>query len=233
MAIEFVGADFPVPLDRDVTFTVPAEVVAGDLLIAFVSHEFNAAPRFTTPAGFTAGGVFEAASSSIEWWWKVSDGTEQTVVADYSSGGTPSSGGALVAYRGTDAAGPIDAFGAAANGTADSITAPSVQASTETWVVCLYGADDKIEDLSPITVPSGATLRGNSPGGGQTSVIGIDFPVAAAGATAAQTINVAQGAEGIGLSIALTPAPLAPFRMWDGAEFVGLTTRIWDGAAWA
>ena len=189
---------------------VPADVAAGDFLIAQVAY--NAAGSIEPPAGWNVIDVFTHPSESIMQglYWRAATSSEPALYSfGLTSGKRDTVAGAIAAYTGIDLSDPIDAFGGAATGSSTAITAPSVTTSQpDTAVVGFF----TVRDDGSFIAPSATAERWSafSAGGvgaiGETVVVGADEVLATAGPTGTRTATAAASDGGIGHLVALRPA---------------------------
>lgn len=196
---------------------MPAGVVNGDLLIAFIitRNSFGATPAGWTEVGPEVGG-FQGAGSRViyaKFWWKYKEAGDPTQWNFTYASGVGAIGG-IVAYSGVHNTAPISNY--AALGTAENsanLVAPSVDIGSNRALVGLFLGRLDSGNATP-SVPAGMTERlvdaGNS---FAESFYGLrvadEFP--ASGATGTRTGVMAGGAgTGVGALIAISGQEVRP-----------------------
>jgi serine protease AprX len=218
---------------------VPADVAAGDLLIAQVAY--NANGSIEPPAGWNVIDVFNHPTKPIMQglYWRAATSAEP---AHYSfalaSGKSDTAVGAIAAYSGIDLTNPIHAVAAEATGTSTSVVAPSVTTSEpDTTLIGFF----TVRDNGSFTPPPGTTERwdASSASGvgaiGETTAAAVDEVVAAAGATGTRTATAQASDGGIGQLVALRTASDTTssdmFVQWeDASALVGLPPGQYSGS---
>jgi len=125
--------------DLSISATLASAPTPGNVLVAVVVVSQASSPAFDTPAGWTA--PFTPARGAV--FWKVSDGTEQTVTVNLTAGQTAKALRMwVVELSGADTTNPFDQGGSAIFGsTVTSVTAttagPTAQASE--WTIAMVG----------------------------------------------------------------------------------------------
>lgn len=203
------------------SLAVPANIAAGDVMLAALAVRLPAGAPIATPPGWTVirrdnndplyaslaqALYFKVVSSSepesYTWTWKFS----QPVGA----------AGAILAYRGVDSLRPIDAHSGRSRSYTNQIVAPSVTTTAADDRVVAFFAHNGIKTT---VSPLGTEERYDEPTRGGTSALrakAADFVKAAAGATG-DKVAITSGSgssSNIGQLVALSPplvsAPLTP-----------------------
>ena len=187
----------------------PAGVVAGDVMIAAVGANGNTS--ITAPAGWSAAGLYDAASWSNTGWiqvvFKVAGSSEP---ASYSWGlGTTRAGaGTIVDYIGVDNAAPVQTS-AVGTGTASPAVAPTITTASANQMVLASVGGRNTTGAFTFTNPAGTTDRVgvySSTGTPRAGIDSADSIQAAAGATPTRSFTIAPTTtEWAGITIGLKP----------------------------
>lgn len=197
------------------TIAIPGNTAVGDVMVAQVAVRDSTAV-LPTPTDWTKIGGDAMAGDA-------SSGVRQAVyyrvaaAADLSAGsvtwplpGVTSAAGAILSYRGVDAAAPVDAS-SSNSGTANttSIVATGVTTTVDgAWLVGLYA----VSGSRAFTPPAGFAERYEQPNGTVLEVSGADAEQAAAGASGNKTATInANVTRWSAHLVALRPAPLTCF----------------------
>jgi hypothetical protein len=113
--------------DVSISATLTSAPTAGDVLVAVVSVSQAASPSFVTPTGWTS--AFTPARGAM--FWKVSDGSEQTVTVNLSAGQTAKVLRLwVVELSGVSTSNPVDQTGSAIFTTTTTSVTPTTSGST-------------------------------------------------------------------------------------------------------
>lgn len=199
--IAFVGIETSVSSSgTSRTTNVPAGVVDGDVMLAFVQINdagmtINTEPGWTlvylhTPLGITVTTALYIRVASSE-------------PASYTWDGWSSSRNRVthVAYRNVDAANIIDVYATTPYGVTSTVVAPSVTTTTVNtmMVVCIHVDDTSSTGVA--SYPGSMTERQNTTNVNATQI--YDEPIAATGATGTRTFTLDFGKNGEAVIIAL------------------------------
>lgn len=205
---------------------VPADVVAGDFLIAQIA--FSANGTITPPAGWNTIDVLNHSTKPIMqglYWREATSEEPASYGFGLSSDQYDTVSGAIAAYTNIDLTDPINAFGGQENGTSTSIVAPSINTTVDnTTLIGLFS----VRDDGAVTPPSDLAeqWRHFSAGGvssiGETVLLGADTAFAYAGGTGTRTAVASASDGSIGHLVALKPATStsdseATYTQWEDA----------------
>lgn len=205
-----------------ITVTVPANVRAGDVMVAAVVIRSNA--TITANAAWTLirSDVSTSTNMRQSVYYRVVTGAEP---ANYSWTYTSTLAvAAIAAYRGVDLTTPIAANGGQANTSSTNIVAPAVNTgAANAMLVSFFGTRATTTINGPGTMTE--RVEDDSGGTGVTLLVAEEFR-ATAGSTGTRTATGNTGAVNIGQSIVLAarttvPSPVAEYRLdetsWSGA----------------
>lgn len=208
------------------TLTLPAGILAGDvMLLQMVSSDTVAGAAITVgPTGWTTL-VAHTSQSSMSYavYWKVFVDGETSASITLAAARDVQLG--VVAYSNVNQAAPIDVSGSASKAVSTTdITAPSVTTTgPDRRIVRLYS--ERSSTATTATTPTGTTFRASSFGIGapSTSLLIVDTKQESAGATgSALSTFSAASFNGVGLTVALTPATSVPSNVaWVAERGVG------------
>ncbi len=191
---ELTGVTNATSAGSSLTLQRPSGVSAGDAMVAVVAARFDDSKSMSAPAGWSqvrrdsnSDGasltqvVFVRVATSSEpgsWTWTLPTST--------------ASAGAILGYRGTDAANPI--AGSSGRYTADSsaIVAPSVDAPAGSVVIALFSNNSNRALTSPSGF-SGRVSTAESTGSLTVALAGADASFESAGSTGNKTSQVSVG----------------------------------------
>ena len=126
-AISEVQKKHAIANDVSISATLPSAPSAGDVLVAVVTVGQAASPAFDTPSGWTS--AFAPARGAM--FWKVSDGSEQTVTVNLSAGQTAKVLRMwVVELAGVSTTNPVDQTGSAIFTTQVTSVTPTTSGST-------------------------------------------------------------------------------------------------------
>ncbi len=188
-----------------VTVGVPADVVAGDLLLAAIVVEGGSGVTITAPSGWTQVQTVTnstAVRTSLYRHAYVAGETGYTFTLSTAKRVAAS----VVGYKGVSAATPIDVSATTTTGSATSHVAPSVTATGGYRTVVAIAGVAANTTFTPAT--SGLLERGDvaTSGTGAVSVTVADRAVTASGATGTSTVTSAAAGVDALITVALTPA---------------------------
>jgi len=179
----------------------PATTQTGDFLgIWFVAND-NLAP--TPPSGYInliSGGDLDG--NGVFFYYHIQqDGDPTSVTFDYSE--TVSLSALCAAYSGVNTTDPIDGTPSAmANEVSTTITSPSITTSIPTdTLLMLYNVNTSTDTVSS---PSFGTLEQQERFGGEV-LAWVDQPLAAAGVTGDQSVQIATPEDSFNAQVALAP----------------------------
>jgi hypothetical protein len=209
---------------RELLINKPANMVAGDVLVAQVSIR-DAGAAVTAPSGWTqvrADTVTGKMKQLI--YYRVASSSEPTSYAwqytsPQASTGVSDSSGGIVAYSNVDRTNPIAAHSGQANSPSTSITAPSLTTTSAGNMLVFLGSI-AWRDAS-LTSPQGMAQRfdqGVSTVG--STALGSDQMLTAAGATGARTAVAAGSDYSIGQLVALRPAGSSTATQASGSYYL-------------
>jgi hypothetical protein len=177
----------------ELTLAKPAGVVAGDVLLASIALRLDNASRVFAPWGWT---LVRSDSCSYQTtrltqavYYRVAS-AQEPASAQWSFPATGAAGG-VVAYRGVDAARPIESHAGAFSRNSRWMNAPSVTAQAGAHVAGFFGNSGSATAVAP----KGSTQRYAIRNAGTTYLVGslgTDFSAASTGAT---------GSRGAGTSV--------------------------------
>ncbi len=204
-----------------VTVTVPANVRAGDVMVAVVNVRSNAAVTANAAWTVIRNDVSTGTNMRQVLYYRVVTGAEP---ANYSWTYTSTRAvAAILAYRGVDLTTPIAANVGQANASGGNITAPTVNTgAANAMLVSFFGTRDTTTITSPGTMTE--RVEDDSGGTGVTLLVAEEFR-ATAGLTGTRVATAADNAVNIGQSIVLSarttaPSPVAEYRLdettWNG-----------------
>jgi hypothetical protein len=122
--------------DTKISASFPSSPAAGDVLVAVVVVADSSNPSFATPSGWTK--PFGPVKGAV--FWKLSNGTEQTITVDLASGASPATMRMTVAeLAGADTINPFDQSGSATFGQTTSAipTTSGSTAQANEWAIAM------------------------------------------------------------------------------------------------
>jgi hypothetical protein len=189
--------------------SVPAGVVAGDVMIAAVDAEGSG--TITPPSGWSSTNLFSGTTffgfSGV--FFHVA-GASEPASYTWSLGTSRKAAGKILAYVGVENASPIEVAATtagAAFGTSDAAASITTTVAN-TKVIMDLGAVNALGTFT-ITGPTGTTKRASSSTSGTGSVLGTqaqDFTQATAGATGTKTFTTSASIPWGTITVALKPA---------------------------
>ena len=188
------------------TFTAPAGLAAGDLLIAVIQANGFPGAWASVPSGWTSLGRLSTVDTG-EAWWRIATGSEGATELTFTGGGNTQYSGTCAAFSGVDGTTPVEASALATLASGTTYTSPSVTSlSAGAMLVQAWGADlNANSSLTPVT--SGLAVAGQRTQGSTFILSGITYKLEAS--AAAYTYQVSHGAAAIGAqgwALALKPA---------------------------
>jgi hypothetical protein len=214
-----------------ITFSPPAGVAAGDVLIAVLGTRAGDA-LMSVQTGWTLinNGSWGSPLMDSYVFYRVATASESSYT--FTSSSSSKMAVVAMAYSGVDTINPVDAQNNQVNSTASTtMTAPSITTTQlNTKLIAAYTSASS----GTVTAGSGMTLQGQttSSGGGQAgskvTVGAQDITQAAAGATGTKTAT-GPSAASIGHLIALRPAPAisqASFRFFQNTDSTTASTPL-------
>jgi hypothetical protein len=135
-AISLVQTTHGSATDTKISASFPSSPAAGDVLVAVVVVADSSNPSFATPSGWTKS--FGPVKGAV--FWKLSNGTEQTITVDLASGASPATMRMTVAeLAGADTINPFDQSGSATFGQTTSAipTTSGSTAQANEWAIAM------------------------------------------------------------------------------------------------
>ena len=174
------------------TVTIPSAVTSGDEMLLLATDVSSTQP-LTGPPGWTPVGSNAGTAISTEAWSRVATSSDPSQKVTVNFGGTFKGGVQLLAYAGTSATEPVQAFDSQVrHATTSSAATPPVSLTRSgCWTVSYWAA--KSSAVSAWTLPSGELARSTSygSGGGRIDAVAGDAggpaPAGAAGDVTATT----------------------------------------------
>ena len=217
-----------------IAVSVPAGVVAGDVMIATIAAEGGG--NFTAPSGWSTTNLFAGATKfGTEGVYFHVAGSSEPTSYSWGMGSTPRKAtGKIVSYVGVENATPIEVkAGTAGNSSGTSDNTASITTTVNNTMVLLDFSAANSAGTFTITPPGSTNNRASIFTSGSGSVVGSqtqDFIQAAAGATGTKTFTTSASIPWEAVTVALKPgtgalgfdiAPASP----------GLPTVTLNGAA--
>lgn len=187
--------------------STPAGVLAGDVLVAFLSINGNSTVTITPPTGWTkiANGSVSGGYSSLWAFYKVATASEPTSYTFTASTGSQWAI-AVEAWSNGNTSMPVDVYAVGPGGSGSTVDAPSVTTTLPNDAVIGAYAQNY---SSSFTLPAKMTAR-LSRGGPNASIAVGDYTQATAGATGDLAATAGNAYYNIGLTVALRGANTAP-----------------------
>jgi hypothetical protein len=191
-----------------IAVSVPAGVVAGDVMIASIDAEGSG--TFTVPTGWSSTGLFSGATffgfSGV--YFHVA-GSSEPASYSWELGTSRKATGKIVSYVGVENGSPLEVTATtagASSGTSDS-AASITTTLANTMVLLDFGARNSLGTFT-ITPPGSTTQRASIFTSGTGAVVGSqtqDFTQATAGATGTKTFKTSASIPWGAITIALKP----------------------------
>lgn len=219
----------------NLSFTTPADVVAGDVLVVGYGKKAMSGTTVTVPTGWTQVRPADGVSGDYlqTAFWRRATATDAGTSHTFTSSDTLASAGVLAVYRGVDDTSPVLAHSGQSGVNTASITSPSVTPGrTDSRLVGVFGitANQRIT-----TAPTGMTLTGNirtttgAKGPDQFSIALGDEAWPSSGATGSRTATASGSATVVGHLLALKPKSLPSLTL----NWTPTTSSFADGYALA
>jgi hypothetical protein len=183
----------------------PAGTTAGDVLLAAL--DVIAAPAVSAPAGWSLVRTDTSAASTPTVGQTVFvhvAGASEPAAYVFSWATAHGAAGEVLAYRGVDAAHPIDGHSGAV-AAASSVTAPAVTGTAGGALVGLFG----VNDVRATTPPAGMTERSEislaNPPGEKITAESADAAITVTGSSGPRTATFASAGRAVGQLVALHP----------------------------
>jgi hypothetical protein len=191
-----------------IAVSVPAGVVAGDVLIAVIDAE--GAGTITAPSGWSSTNLFSGITSfGFRGAYFHVAGASEPASYTWTLGTSRKAAGEILSYVGVENSSPIEVAATtagAAFGTSDAAASITTTVAN-TKVIMDLGALDALGSFT-ITAPAGTTKRASSFTTGSGSVLGTqaqDFTQAIAGATGTKTFTTSASIPWGTITMALKP----------------------------
>ncbi len=186
----------------------PAGTLAGDLLLATISHQGGSQRNITPPAGWTnipSADVSQGSNARIHAWYKVAGASEPaSYTFTLTGGGGMSIAGGVMAIQGADSANPINAAGGQSTGSTNvtQLTAPSITTTKPNTALIYSGA---VNTPATFTPPQLMPEQWDVIGAGsyQIATEAAVGGVAVAGATGTRAATLSTSAAGVAIAIAV------------------------------
>ncbi|MDH5371858.1 MAG: hypothetical protein OEX97_02830, partial [Acidimicrobiia bacterium] len=232
-----------VPSTATLDIAVPADVVAGDFLIAQIGY--NTDGSIAPPVGWNIISVINHPTRPIMQglFWKAATENEP---AQYSfllkSEKADTVAGTIAAYSGVDLDNPIDAFGGRDNAASYPVVAPSITTTqADTTLLGFFTARSVGDFVAPLDMTERWDFYSATGVGaiGETAIEAAEQVLTQAGATGTRVATPPASDGSIGHLVALRPAPdtatdtttVEPFVQWeDAAALQGLPPGQYSGS---
>src|SRR6185437_11052600 len=193
-----------------VTISVPAGVLANDVMVAQMAVRGGSSTALSAPAGWTQIRRDSDTTSQITegLYYHVVTGVEPASYTWTFTAGNDAAGG-IADYTGVDTASPIDASGGQANASSTSVTAPSINipaGNNSDRLLALFA----IPNSSTMTLPGVLTGRWNFRATGFGISAAMGDTTTPGGATGNYVTTQGSTTVNIGAQVALRPASGAP-----------------------
>ncbi|MCD6725894.1 MAG: Ig-like domain-containing protein, partial [Solirubrobacteraceae bacterium] len=189
------------------TIPAPQGSVAGDLLLAVVSHQGGSIRNMTPPTGWTAvprTDFYETTNARIHAWYRIAGAAEPASYKFTLTGGSGMAiAGGVAAIVGADPLAPVDASGGQVTGSQSSLlTAPSITTTAPNALLVYGGAVNQ-----PLTFvePSGMAEQWDVRTSGQYN-IATEVAVAglpSVGATGTRSALLSAKSKGVAILLAI------------------------------